>query len=119
MRILLLSAYDAPSHRYWRQGLIDQLSDYRFTCLTLPPRHFNWRIRGNPISWLDAPQLTAAYDLILATSMVDLATLRGLVPALSRTPCIYYCHENQFAYPESPRQMRPLEPLMVTLYGAL
>ncbi|HMU67912.1 MAG TPA: DUF3524 domain-containing protein, partial [Cellvibrionaceae bacterium] len=60
-----------------------------------------------------------AYDLILATSMVDLATLRGLVPALSRTPCIYYCHENQFAYPESPRQMRPLEPLMVTLYGAL
>jgi glycosyltransferase involved in cell wall biosynthesis len=51
--------------------------------------------------------------------MVDLATLRGLVPNLARMPCIYYCHENQFAYPESPRQSRPLEPLMVNLYGAL
>jgi hypothetical protein len=34
-------------------------------------------------------------------------------------PCIYYYHENQFAYPESPRQSRPIEPLMVNLYGAL
>ena len=51
--------------------------------------------------------------------MVDLATLRGLQPALSRIPCIYYCHENQFAYPDSPHRARPLEPLMVQLYGAL
>lgn len=119
LRILLLSAYDAPSHLYWRQGLIDNLSEFTFTCLTLPPRHFNWRIRGNPLSWLNSPELTAQYDLVVATSMVDLATLRGLVANLARTPCIYYCHENQFAYPESPRQSRPVEPLMVTLYGAL
>ena len=119
MRILLLSAYDAPSHRYWRAGLVEQLSEYSFTCLTLPPRHFNWRIRGNPVSWFDAPELTQSYDLILATSMVDLATLKGLVPAFGRIPCIYYCHENQFAYPQSPHQARPLEPMMVTLYGAL
>lgn len=119
MRILLLSAYDAPSHRYWREGLIAEFADDHFTCLTLPPRHFNWRIRGNPISWLDAPELFAPYDLLLATSMVDLATLRGLQPALSRIPCIYYCHENQFAYPDSPHRARPLEPLMVQLYGAL
>ncbi|HEY6529808.1 MAG TPA: DUF3524 domain-containing protein [Cellvibrionaceae bacterium] len=119
MRVLLLSAYDAPSHRYWRQGLIDNLHEYSFTCLTLPPRHFNWRIRGNPLSWLNRPELQAQYDLLIATSMVDLATLRGLVPNLARIPCIYYCHENQFAYPESPRQRRPLEPLMVNLYGAL
>lgn len=119
MRVLLLSAYDAPSHRYWRAGLIEHLSDFTFTCLTLPARHFNWRIRGNPISWLNAPELAADYDVLLATSMVDLATLRGLLPRLGRIPCIYYCHENQFAYPESPHQPRPLEPLMVTLYGAL
>lgn len=119
MRILLLSAYDAPSHRYWRKGLVEQLTDYTFTCLTLPPRHFNWRIRGNPISWLDAPELSQSYELILATSMVDLASLRGLIPSLSQIPCIYYCHENQFAYPQSPLQARPLEPLMVNLYGAL
>ncbi|MEY4589804.1 MAG: hypothetical protein RL497_1880 [Pseudomonadota bacterium] len=124
-RVLLLDAYDAPSHRYWRQGLVQHLTEFSFTCLTLPPRHFNWRIRGNPISWLHAPELSAQYEVILATSTVDLATLRGLVPSLARTPCIYYSHENQFAYPpsphleNSPHQTRPLEPLMVNLYGAL
>lgn len=119
MRILLLSAYDAPSHRYWMRGLIENLTSCIFTCLTLPPRHFNWRIRGNPLSWLNRPELRAQYDLVLATSMVDLATLRGLVPNLTRVPCILYCHENQFAYPESLHQNRPLEPLMVNLYSAL
>ena len=101
------------------RGLIENLTSCIFTCLTLPPRHFNWRIRGNPLSWLNRPELQAQYDLVLATSMVDLATLRGLVPNLTRVPCILYCHENQFAYPESLHQNRPLEPLMVNLYSAL
>lgn len=119
MRLLLLSAYDAPSHRYWREGLCRTFSHYHWTCLTLPPRHFHWRIRGNPLSWLEAPQLQQPYDAIVATSMVDLACLRGLVPALAHLPCLYYFHENQFDYPQQGQGQGRLEPQMVSLYGAL
>lgn len=119
MKILLLSAYDAPSHRYWREGLIQQFPAIEFTQLILPPRHFSWRIRGNPLSWLDRPELQQSYDWVLATSMVDIATLRGLFPSLARVPTIYYFHENQFAYPTTALAHKSLEPQMVTLYGAL
>src|SRR5690606_31607509 len=51
MRILLLSAYDADSHRRWREGLVRELPQHAWTVLALPPRHFSWRIRGNALSW--------------------------------------------------------------------
>jgi glycosyltransferase involved in cell wall biosynthesis len=51
--------------------------------------------------------------------MVDLATLKGLHPRLANIPCLYYFHENQFAYPPNERQVVSVEPLMVQLYGAL
>ena len=46
-RLLLLSAYDAPSHAYWRHQLRNQLTEFEWTELRLSPRYFNWRIRGN------------------------------------------------------------------------
>ena len=120
MRILLLSAYDAASHRQWREGLVAALPEHDWTVLTLPPRHFQWRIRGNPLTWSQeaAALLARPHDRLLATSMTDLATLRGLVPALAAMPAVLYFHENQFAYPQGAGERR-LEPMMVSLYGAL
>jgi len=96
MRILLLSAYDAHSHRRWRQGLVAAFPEWRWTVLTLPPRFFSWRVRGNSLSWAfsERETLEQSYDVLVATSMTDLSALKGLVPAL------VYCHENQFAYPD-------------------
>lgn len=116
--IWLLSAYRADSHAFWADWLLDTFDEFRWHKLELPGRHFRWRIRGNPLSWLhrlpeDAP------DLIVATSMVDLATLKGLQPSLAAVPCLYYFHENQFAYPVSKNQLDSVEPKMVQLYGAL
>ncbi len=76
MRILLLSAYDAHSHRRWRQGLVDAFPDWQWTVLTLPPRNFLWRIRGNSLSWAfsERETLEQPYDLVIATSMTDLST---------------------------------------------
>ncbi len=121
MRILLLSAYDGASHRYWREGLQEALPDHDWTVLTLPARYFSWRIRGNPLSWLHScgDQLSCSYDLLIATSMVDIATLKGLFPALARVPTLCYFHENQFAYPQSDRQQSLLDAQMVNLYSAL
>lgn len=122
-RILLLSAYHAASHDYWLQGLLRELPEYEWTVLTLPPRYFNWRIRGNPLSWIAEESATLArdYELLIATSTVDVATLKGLVPSLATCPTAVYFHENQFAYPQSQQQARHqrVEPQMVNLYSAL
>lgn len=121
MRVLLLSAYDAPSHRYWRLGLERYCEDDQFTQLSLPARYFSWRIRGNSLSWaFDSRQiLERDYDLIIATSQVDLSSLRGMVPRLASVPTLLYFHENQFAYPVSGEQHASVEPQMVNLYSAL
>jgi glycosyltransferase involved in cell wall biosynthesis len=116
--ILLLSAYRADSHGAWADWLVRGNPQVRWQRLELPGRHFRWRIRGNALSWLDRLPEDAP-DRVLATSMVDLATLRGLHPRLATVPAWYYFHENQFAYPVSERQHGSVDPQMVQLYGAL
>ena len=66
--------------------------------------------------------LAKKWDAIVATSMVDLATLKGLVPELATVPTLVYFHENQFSYPVNRvagGAVRSIEPQMVTLYSAL
>lgn len=121
MRVLILSAYGARSHRHWQQCLLALFSEWHWQVLELPPRHFSWRVRGNPLHWSIAERATLEqdYDLVLATSMVDLATLRGLVPRLADHRTLLYFHENQFAYPAGSAQASAVEAQMVSLYSAL
>lgn len=121
MRILLLSAYDAVSHQYWRKGLVETFPEYDWTVLTLPARYFSWRIRGNSLSWAfqQKDTLLQNYDLLIATSMVDLTSLRGFIPSLARTPTLVYFHENQFAYPSSGKEFNSVEPQILNIYNAL
>jgi glycosyltransferase involved in cell wall biosynthesis len=120
MRVLLLSPYDAHSHRRWRRGLVAAFPDWQWTVLTLPPRFFLWRVRGNSLSWAFAERetLEQTYDALVVTSMTDLSALRGMVPSLAKLPALVYCHENQFAYPDR-REQSPVEPRMVNLYTLL
>ncbi|PKL94596.1 MAG: DUF3524 domain-containing protein [Gammaproteobacteria bacterium HGW-Gammaproteobacteria-8] len=118
-RLWLLSAYRADSHAAWADALVAGFPEIRWQRFELPGRHFAWRIRGNPLSWLDTLSDTPAPDGIVATSMVDLATIRGLQPHLGRVPSLLYFHENQFAYPVSDAQTTSVEAQMVQLYGAL
>ncbi|WP_018948894.1 DUF3524 domain-containing protein [Thioalkalivibrio sp. ALMg11] len=117
-RILLLSAYRADSHAAWADWLTTAFDAFDWKLLELPGRHFRWRIRGNPISWLDHLEGVEA-DAVIATSMVDLATLRGLQPHLAALPTLYYVHENQFAYPLGRQQVDSVDPQMVQIYAAL
>lgn len=120
MRILLLSAYDAHSHRRWRQGLVAAFPEWHWTVLTLPPRFFSWRVRGNSLTWAYAERetLEQSYDVLIATSMTDLSALKGLVPALAAVPALVYCHENQFAYPDR-HDRQDVETKMTSLYSLL
>jgi glycosyltransferase involved in cell wall biosynthesis len=120
MRLLLLSAYDAHSHRRWRQGLVAAFPEWQWTVLTLPPRFFSWRVRGNSLSWAwsERKTLEQPYDVVIATSMTDLSALKGLVPALATIPSLVYCHENQFVYPDQHEGQR-IEPKITSLYALL
>lgn len=121
MKILLLSAYDAASHQRWRLDLEQHFPAYQWTALSLPPRYFSWRIRGNSLSWAFGHReiLMQDYALLIATSMVDLSALRGFIPSLARVPTLVYFHENQFAYPVGEEQFNSVEPQVITLYSAL
>lgn len=120
-RILLLSAYDAMSHQLWRQRLCSLFPEYHWTELCLPPRHFSWRIRGNSLIWATTEKalLEQPYDLLIATSMVDLSSLRGFIPKLAQIPTLVYVHENQFEYPDNRSNRTNVEQLLVPLYSAL
>ena len=121
MRILVLSAYDAQSHQYWRTSLEEQFPQYEWTQLSLPARYFSWRVRGNSLSWAynERETLEQPWDLIIATSMVDLSALRGFVPNISQVPTLVYFHENQFDYPASGNEISLVEPQLLSIYTAL
>jgi len=106
---------------HWQRALLAMFPDWEWQVMNLPPRHFSWRVRGNPLYWSleQRTLLERDYDLLVATSMVDLATLRGLVPPLCSVPSILYFHENQFDYPQQSGQASLLEAQMVSLYSAL
>ncbi len=120
-RVLLLSAYAAASHQLWVTRLQLLFPEYAWTMLELPPRHFNWTIRGNSMLWAfrERELLQQAFDLLIATSMVDLSSLRGMVPSLALIPTLVYFHENQFAYPSGGQREANVEPQLVPLYAAL
>ena len=118
--VLLLSGYHAASHRYWAEQLTDGLSQYQWTQVPLPDRHFYWRIRSNALTYaFQHPQLHADYDLIVATSMVDLCNLRGLLPHLSAVPTLLYFHENQFVYPQRKANSNLINAQLTSIYSAL
>ncbi len=103
--IVFVESHDGGSHQDFRLGLARH-SRHRYRALTLPPRFWKWRMRG-AAAWF-ADRLTAEpepCDLILATSLLNVADLRGLLPApLDRRPLVLYMHENQLTYPLSPEE---------------
>ena len=120
-KILLISGYDAASHQYWRHSLSSTLSQYDWTQLALSPSHFAWRTRGSSaiLAFNHQQELDDDYDLVIVTSMVDLASLRGFLPKLAAIPTIVYFHENQFVYPISSDQPNILNAQLTTIYTAL
>jgi len=100
-KILLLSGYDAASHKHWRNILEKNITEYDWTQIALPDRHFYWRVRGNSLSFAYQHRevLNQHFDCLIVTSMVDLSALRGLLPKIATIPTLIYFHENQFAYP--------------------
>ena len=106
-KILALDAYHSGSHR----AVIDawqRKSGHAIEVLSLPGRHWKWRMRHAALSFVDlCHDLTDEPDCIWCTDMLDLAAWRGLAPRhLSQKPHILYMHENQLLYPDQHKQQR-------------
>lgn len=106
MNILLLSAYHSASHRYWCEGLMAAFPEHNWTLRSQPARHFSWRIEASGWLWAlsDDAAFQQSYDLIIATSLTQVVTLKAQCPALRDVPLWLYFHENQFAHPLSNQQ---------------
>ena len=109
MHILALQPYNATSHRAlldgWRRN-----SRHTFEALSLPARHFKWRMRQAPIELAKQIEALSAqgesWDALWCTSMLDLAALRGLSPTAAGLPSAVYFHENQLTYPTRYKEQR-------------
>ena len=119
--VLVISAYDADIPAYWTARLRDMFPGAKWSEVALAPDNFSWRVRGNALRFAleHQEQLAQSYDLIWATSLVDLATLRGLVPSLAGIPSIVYFHENPFAYADSYRTTSSGDAQVTSLYSAM
>ncbi len=102
-RVLYLEPYDGGSHAVFGRLLMAGVQA-DWTALTLPGRHWKWHVRAFP-AWLQrehaATIAARPVDLVVASSYVNLAEVRGLLPALAEVPALLYFHENQFAYPSA------------------
>lgn len=100
MKILLLEPYFGGSHQAFLEGL-QQYLPYDFQQLVLPARKWKWRMRlAAPIYAETLWQMNKKPDLVLCSTFMDVATLRGLGPRwLLEVPVYTYFHENQFVYP--------------------
>ena len=104
MKITLLEPFFSGSHKQWAEGL-QKHSKHNIQILSLPGRHWKWRMHGGAISLAKQfNELEESPDLILATSMLDLTTFLSLTRKRSANiPVAMYFHENQLTYPWSPQ----------------
>lgn len=110
LRILALEPYYGGSHRAVLDDLVSAV-DAEWTLLTLPARKWKWRMRGAAITMaaqarahLQAHEAAAAagapWDVVFASTFVNLAEFRGLAGArIASIPALVYFHENQLVYP--------------------
>lgn len=100
MRILYVEPFDSGSHASFTRALTQGI-EAEWTVLTLPGRHWKWRMRG-AAAWAALEreaELRRPHDVLLASAYLPLAELVGLVPALARLPRVLYFHENQLTFP--------------------
>ena len=112
LRVLSLQPFYGGSHQQFNDDWASH-SRFDWTTLTLPARHWKWRMRHAGLHFAEeiSRRLDEGenWDVIFCTDMLNVAELKGLLPVASRgLPIVLYFHENQFAYPNRHQQERDL-----------
>lgn len=102
MKILIVEPFFSGSHKKWACGF-QQTSQHDVDILSLPGRHWKWRMYGAAVSLANAfKKRETKPDLIIASDMLDLTTFIALVrQEIQGIPIALYFHENQITYPWS------------------
>lgn len=106
MNVVLVEPYYGGSHKAWADGLV-RSSAHEVRLLTHPARFWKWRMHGAFLTLAEALEADVASngapDVILASSMMDVAAFAGAVRHVAPgVPIAVYFHESQFTYPLSP-----------------
>jgi glycosyltransferase involved in cell wall biosynthesis len=106
MRIALIEPYYGGSHQAWADGFA-AASANDVTLITHPARFWKWRMHGAFLTLADELgdeiERNGAPDVILASSMMDVAAFSGAIRHMAPgVPIAVYFHESQFTYPLSP-----------------
>ncbi len=100
MNITILEPYFTGSHARWAEGYVSH-SGHRVRLLTLPGRHWKWRMHGGAVTLAGRfREEGVSPDIIIATDMLDLTTFISLAGERMRgIRSAVYFHENQLSYP--------------------
>jgi len=106
MRLALVEPYYGGSHKAWADGLVSH-SDLDVRLVTHPARFWKWRMHGAFLTLAeelsDVVESGWLPDVVLASSMMDVAAFAGAVRnVVPSVPIATYFHESQFTYPLSP-----------------
>ena len=104
MRVALVEPHYGGSHKAWADGYaVNSANDV--TLITHEARFWKWRMHGAHLTLAAdlAEVLEAAPDVVLASSMMNVASLAGAARhTIGDAAIAVYFHESQFAYPLSP-----------------
>lgn len=102
LRVLAIEPFHGGSHRAFLEGWSDR-SRHRFDLITLPDRHWKWRMRHAALTAAEQVRGRLGngepWDVVWASDMLDLAAFQGLCPEVASLPTVLYFHENQLTYP--------------------
>jgi len=107
LNVLILNPFHGGSHAQWADALQQNwggLKNRKISLLTLPGRHWKWRMHASSAEFARQCALTTTLPhAIICTDMMDVATFKGMLRKdWAGVPVIQYFHENQITFPWSP-----------------
>jgi len=118
-RVLFLEPYFGGSHKAFAEGIAGR-SRHAVDLLTLPGRYWKWRMRGSAPLFAKRFASLPEPDLIVASSMLNLAEFLGLAgERAARAAKVIYFHENQLTYPLPEEERRDIHLVLSQLTSVL
>ncbi len=119
LRIAAIEPYAAVSHASFLKQLA-RASRHDVELLTLPARHWKWRMRTSAVHFAREVRERGPFDGYFVSDYLNLAEFLALLPPeLACKPAWTYFHENQLTYPLQDGEARDVHFAMTHYYSVL
>nr|CAH0110332.1 unnamed protein product [Daphnia galeata] len=110
-RILFIEPFFGGSHKQLLDTLISGMDfqDIGYELFTLPGKKWHWRARTSALYFAEVIPREHVFEVLFASSVLNLAELIALRPDLMTCKKILYFHENQLIYPVRKQQERDFQ----------